>query len=354
MKTDSTFFEAIGAETAAKAGEFLKFESSVFSSQVEFLGLNPRSDFRYSDLAQVDFSDSNVRGFDFTGADLRGATGVNVTWDGTTVLKDAITTDSLFVYRQRRDEFLSEHPNLAKRVAILSGEHWTRAIIEVANILEAADPNAVRIAEAVFDNHQDLTVRSNILIFMARVTPDRNAHKDFLHNIFACHSNDTKIVRPALRTMNSLYGSDVRSLAVQLKFLSHPDEDLSTDALAGLLSSRHFAQIVEKIRERAVLSKSGQLRRKFVGRCARIAGAKYAAAAMDVDNKIFLDFRQSISERKLFSKATEAILETNRHHLGQDEKTPLTEYAVELRAAEFRNELKYLRDRFKIPFVFEK
>ena len=108
MKTNIRLDERVTAEVFDLAARYLEFDDANFNKHVAFLNLNPKTDFRFADLAGVDFSDADIQGFDFTGADLRGATGVNVHWDQTTILKGADTSDSLFAYRIDRDRFLAE------------------------------------------------------------------------------------------------------------------------------------------------------------------------------------------------------------------------------------------------------
>ncbi len=63
------------------------------------IGLDPKKDFRFGDLADVDLSNCDVRGFDFTGADLRRVKGTKVIWDSTTILTGADIEDSIFEVR---------------------------------------------------------------------------------------------------------------------------------------------------------------------------------------------------------------------------------------------------------------
>jgi Pentapeptide repeats (8 copies) len=116
LKTNVGLDELVTPEIFTLAGRYLEFNSANFNEHVEFLDLDPKRDFRFADLAGVDFSGANLHGFDFTGADLRGATGANVDWDKTTILKGADTGDSLFAYRLQRDRFLAENPAVAKRI----------------------------------------------------------------------------------------------------------------------------------------------------------------------------------------------------------------------------------------------
>jgi len=117
LKNNRGLDERITPDVFKLVVRYLEFEGANFNERVKFLGLDPTNDFRFSDLSGVDFSGANLCGFDFTGADLRGATGANVQWDRTTILKDTDTGDSLFAFRlqhEKFDKFLAENPEVAK------------------------------------------------------------------------------------------------------------------------------------------------------------------------------------------------------------------------------------------------
>jgi len=65
----------------------LEADTQKFTELVKIAGLDPSRDFRYSNLAGVDFSGADLSGFDFTGASIEGAT-----FDGALISK-AIFTD---------------------------------------------------------------------------------------------------------------------------------------------------------------------------------------------------------------------------------------------------------------------
>lgn len=67
-----------------------------FVKLAEVLGLDPKNDFRNSNLSGVDLSNCDLRGWDFTNANLRGATGVNVIVDSTTIITGADVSGSIF------------------------------------------------------------------------------------------------------------------------------------------------------------------------------------------------------------------------------------------------------------------
>lgn len=71
-------------------------ETDNFVELALMIGLDPKKDFRFGDLSDVDLSNCDVRGFDFTGADLRRVKGTKVIWDSTTILTGADIENSIF------------------------------------------------------------------------------------------------------------------------------------------------------------------------------------------------------------------------------------------------------------------
>lgn len=72
--------------TSSEIDRVLKSEKSDFTTLLALTSLDPKTDFRYCDLAGMDFSYANLSGFDFTGSDLRGALMRDTNIDATTVM----------------------------------------------------------------------------------------------------------------------------------------------------------------------------------------------------------------------------------------------------------------------------
>lgn len=71
-----------------------------FVELVHLAGLNPTRELTCANLSMMDFSNCDLRGFNFTNSDLTDTTGENVIWDETTILTGATLTGSLFEGRQ--------------------------------------------------------------------------------------------------------------------------------------------------------------------------------------------------------------------------------------------------------------
>lgn len=86
----------ISSEVEAQLLAILEADTSNFVELGRIAGLDPSKDYRFANLERSDFSDCDIRSFDFTGADLTNSTGTNVVWDETTILTDADITGSIF------------------------------------------------------------------------------------------------------------------------------------------------------------------------------------------------------------------------------------------------------------------
>lgn len=79
----------ISPATKKVIGDIIECADENFGSLVAIAGLVASSDFRYANLDNVVFDDSDLRGFDFTGASLRHTSWKNAKWDSTTILAGA-------------------------------------------------------------------------------------------------------------------------------------------------------------------------------------------------------------------------------------------------------------------------
>jgi hypothetical protein len=364
VKNTVGFDELVTPDIFDLATRYLEFEGANFNEHVEFLGLDPKNDFRFADLSGVDFSGANLCGFDFTGADLRGATGVNVQWDGTTILKGADTVDSLFAYRLQHVKFLAENPAVAKRINILLNEYWTHAILGVEKLLDDKKyPYGMKVAQAVFDETKDMVVRSNVLLFMRLTADSGEEHRQFIFNIIARHGSEVSVVRAALRALAALYPDNKGALNIFKAYIAHGDEIIHDEALSAIINSRHLVSMVHDIIPQLSGSKNGFRRRTILARIAQIAGADYIEACRDTDVSNALDYEEPISKRKMESIAQAAILGERyneiaksvrgKHDKRLQEALSIKDNKVRERASQYKYLLIELRREYGIPLLFE-
>jgi hypothetical protein len=319
LKTNVEIDELVTPDVFNLVARYLEFTGANFNAHVDFLGLDPKADFRFADLSEVDFSGSNLRGFDFTGADLRGATGANVHWDKTTILNGADTDDSLFAYRLQHDKFLAGNPAAAKRINILLRDYWPNTILGVEKLLrDKKYPYGTKVAQAVFDETQDITVRSNVLLFMRLAAASGEEHRQFIFNVLARHGREVNVVRAALRALAALYADNRGALNIFKAYVAHDDEIIRDEALNGIVSSVHLVNTLHDIIPHLTANKNGYLRRQMLARIAQVAGAHYIAACWDTDFANALDYSEPLTERKMHSIAQAAILKERYAQIASD------------------------------------
>lgn len=79
----------------------LECEGDTFQELVDAAELlDPQHDFRFSDLADIDFGNADLRGFDFTGANMEGAHLASARLDESTRLPPSASIDQRFVFEE--------------------------------------------------------------------------------------------------------------------------------------------------------------------------------------------------------------------------------------------------------------
>jgi UDP-3-O-[3-hydroxymyristoyl] N-acetylglucosamine deacetylase len=76
-------------ELVARIQAVFEADNCIFSSLARSAGLNPAKDFRYVNLAKVDFGGSDIRGYDFTGSNLDGSIWTDAIYDHATIVTHA-------------------------------------------------------------------------------------------------------------------------------------------------------------------------------------------------------------------------------------------------------------------------
>jgi Pentapeptide repeats (8 copies) len=186
LKISGFEIQILPTEILDLACDFLRYKDQNFAAQVKYLGLEPATDFQHSDLSLVDFSNCDLRGYNFTGSNLRGCFGINVLWDASTNLTDVDADGSLFSYAIEKVRYFAAHPEDRETVQKLTREIWTNAILGVERLLQTdkGKGSSLKIAHAVFDETSSSVVRSNVLAFMRIATDSAASHKAFIFNIW--------------------------------------------------------------------------------------------------------------------------------------------------------------------------
>ena len=77
MRNDATIAEMLSGSDLPNVFEVVASTTGDFGHLVTLLRLDRSQDFVFSNMREVDFSNTDLRGFNFTGADLRDSYGRN-------------------------------------------------------------------------------------------------------------------------------------------------------------------------------------------------------------------------------------------------------------------------------------
>lgn len=357
----NTFIEdAISDNALATVQDLHAAETDNFVELARLAHLDIRRHFRFANLQGVCFDNSDLRGFDFTGADLQGATGRNVVWDETTVLKGANVFGSVFAYGIAKQEFFSENPQWHKLYLRKRGEHWASNVNWFAEQLARSGRDQaylVEVAKAICDTTEDKVLRSQLLLALAPTFQSSAHHRDFLINNMARHDHDDVAVRASIQVMAALYGADSVVLQILQREIFHSNQTIREVAIRGLMNSRYFTQFIPLIASE-IHKFSSNIRRMFVHRSAVCFHAVYLKAVLEPSGQFAIDFVEPITGDKIDRIARARLVEEGQKRLagrrsetGEPLQPKISERQVQERAAEYYGYLRRLQ-KAGVPFAF--
>jgi len=272
-----------------------------FNDLAALCGLNPKTDFRFSNLSGVDFSGCDLLKFDFTGSDLRGCFGSNVTFDATTILQNATTENSIFSYSIIEEKYFKRNPDMEKRYNRINSDHWANTITWIMDNAKRRNNSDefMYIARKIMLCNKDATVRTNAIMFMWRVFGSSEVHRDFILNLLAKHGKNRSVRLASLKVLADMYGGNRVVYNILKSELCGHDGEIRKVALNGVLKSGHFLKNVSEIAEVIAGEKNSGLRRSFVGRVAALRGDNHVFAVKERHSNAFVDFVEPITRSKL-------------------------------------------------------
>lgn len=293
--------DVVGKQLGMQIDTVLESTADNFDHLVKLTKLDPQCDFRHANLQAVNFSNSSLLGFDFTGADLRGAIGTNVRWDATTKLDNADLTGSMFASQTRINNFLRSNKDAASRYARLVGQYWTDQVVWVAeNLKRSRDrTESLFLTEALLYSVNDETLKSQILYFLL-------PHKtnDEVKEIFFSSLSQSKLsaeyVRQVLRIIKSRnLGSDA-AIRSSLDILTHSkDPWISTAAIEFLMRNRPEDSEISTLSGR-ITQWDSFTRKFFISEIAKRLGQDFDLITRDPGTNETFDVGARISGETLF------------------------------------------------------
>lgn len=288
--------EAIGAVADAETGNFGKL---VAASR-----LDPQRHFRHTDLRDVDFSDTDLDRFDFTGADLRGAHGVRVRWSPmTTKLVDADLHGSLFAHRMVVRALLDtdETKAVAKRVR---GLGWADQVLWAMSSIRAGNPEIERdraIGWTVFDGTGDGFVKSEVLSLIERTSsPDDERTYDMLLDFINVGADDIGLMTKTIGVLRrSRHRRHPKVLAAVKSLLGSRDERVVAHAVEFLVLASPTRDEIRDVAQTALARRASQVRLAFISSLARRLGPAFEMVARNQITQDFRDVHERMTAREL-------------------------------------------------------
>ena len=270
-----------------------------FEQQVKLAGLMPAQDFKNADLWDVDLSDSNLRGFDFSGADLRGATGIRVQWDDTTILDGAELSGSIFAAKFRLKIYFDTDTQANDLLESISRQSWSDKILWAGqNLLSSGRYHefALPITEALFyQARNDDFLQAELMRYLA---PRMRSMEELHDMLVAAISDEPKaavVVRSAFHLIQRQHltnATHIRQHALML--IKSSNRAIQEEAVRFLVRNRPTRDEINTIRTVAQFS-DGFLAGVYVAEIARTLGGAYEIATRDPISNAPLPMKTTIS-----------------------------------------------------------
>lgn len=196
---DSAFLSAdVSTSDKERMLLLIEHESTNFVKLVDALGLDRATQFRHVDLSFVNFDNCDLRGFDFTGSCLKGATGRNVNWDDSTIFEGAELDASIF---DESPVFVLDHPLPESFLR----QHWTDQIIWMDSLRTNSDDyrEDARKLLFVFLRSSDPFVRRTAMNLLSKYVPNKTLIEIIDDTIFQQDEKD--LVGAAFKLLARIY-----------------------------------------------------------------------------------------------------------------------------------------------------
>ena len=312
MKTDFILNELLTDDFHDGIDRILKFEGC-FSDMVYALGLDPKFDFRDSNLRNVDFSYADLRGFNFTGSDLSNTTGMDVLLDSTTIFTGATLVGSIFEKRVQEDKLLASNKKAGQIYKLLKAWISDRNEGLAKRYRHAVtEQEAVVLCKKLITDKIDLTKRTTLFYHLRKLTADSGELRSVVSDFLAFHLDDPQVVRTFVKVTGDLFSNDDYIAGTILKLCQHQSADVRTVAFSAVSKTDLF---VERYKEVEVLfsSKTNELIRKnlLLQTALRLGRSNVLAINTAGENRL-VDYEHILDQHEFFDEDV-----CNRIRIGQ-------------------------------------
>lgn len=303
MKDNLLLDTIISDATKTAIDQVLASTSESFAHLVRLANLDPKKHLRHSDLREVNFTDTDLTKYDFTGCDLRGARGIRVKWSPeTTVLTDALIEGSLFAHRMAISTALA-NPETRQLHRQIGGMGWQSQIIWAMRNVRRGIPNLERnrlLAASLFERTEDSFLKGELLKYLEKsAAPGDEQIYGMMLDIINSHSDDLHLIAKTIKILNEseAFGSARLKSAVEALLASN-DNRIVALAIRFLVSVGTKEEIRE-LSEFALNRRAASLRHAFIGTLVGRLGPGYDMIARNPVNKDFRDVHHGLPAEEL-------------------------------------------------------
>lgn len=282
-----------------------ELKDASFTEKCRSLGLNPRTDFRHSDLRRVDLSHSDLSDFDFSGSDLRGAFGVCVTWNRTTRFNDADLSGSCLARGVAIEHAFHGNDGLRHLYLRIKGDDWAKRNAWILQSGTKTEQNRI-IAQKLFLDDISIVDQSSFALALHRFFESADDYYEYLLYVAAAPNTRLSATKAALKALGAHFLDRQTTIDLMTTYLKHADRDLRSISLSLIFKSGFWRNSLPDVMNSLRSEEDVGIRRLFAGLVGHRLGPLYDQLLRDpeLDGQGYLDFREPITEQKLLRMLT--------------------------------------------------
>lgn len=313
MKTDLLVDDLLASSNFRTKIEKVEACEANFSLLTSTLGLDKTKDFRFSNLRNIDITDTDLRGFDFTGSDLRGAFGSSFIVDDSTILVNAQLAGSIFEAIEKERRLFQTVPTSRRLYdALVSGDPYSTSDW-IFNKYSDGLPrkywdgiqkeHAKILCQKLLTEDIDITKRTNLLIMLREFCESPDELLSILMNMFSRHSEDASVVLPFLSAATRLFREDISLIQIITPLCTHANLRIRLAALVAMSHTKMSASEFKAFSNLVFDETNVSLRKQVLRNAALKLGRAHAlaintsGATEEIRLSAVLDFSLLLEER---------------------------------------------------------
>jgi len=314
MKNDQILSEVFPDAKMRQALQHIVSSVSDFATTAKNAGLDPSYDFQNSNLTKVDFSYSDLRGFNFSGSDLSYSYGIDILLDDTTTFTGASLLASPFKTVEDERLLFSSSTKIPKIYAMLkSGDpydvsNWIASrsgSLGKNHLKNLDDSQAAILCRKLVTDNIDLTKRTTLFYHIKDFASSEQEVRSVVADFLAFHLDNPAVVRGFIRVAGDLLSQHPFVAKTILMLCEHRDPSIREIAFNAICSTSVFHKHFGKIREAYFRPENTDLRKREIFEVAWKMGRSHVLAINtegrhdDISPDNILDYEDIVLEAKV-------------------------------------------------------